>query len=65
VIAELEGDARARALGLARGHAARMSALAPERAYRRVVGLLARRGHPPSVAHWAARIALGLDPEPD
>jgi regulatory protein len=61
VIDELAGDEEERAVALARSRAARMTGTDPQRAYARLVGLLARRGHSYEVARHAARQALGLD----
>jgi regulatory protein len=57
-MAEIEGDERERALRLAEGRAARLTGLAPEAAYRRLLGLLQRRGYPFGLARWAATEAL-------
>jgi regulatory protein len=54
---------RRRADELARSRAGRMGGLAPEVAYRRIAGLLARRGFPPAICHDAARRALEVDPD--
>jgi regulatory protein len=62
VIAELGGDEEGRALELARSRAVRLAGLPPEKAFSRLVGLLARRGYAPGVARQAARIALEVDP---
>lgn len=48
-----------RALELARSRVTRLSGVAPERAYARLVGFLARRGYDAGVARDAARSALG------
>ncbi len=59
----LEGAAlgdQARAVELAVSKATRMRGLAPEKAYTRLVGLLARRGYGPGIARSAARRALDL-----
>jgi regulatory protein len=61
----LEGFAEgeeSRAQELAARQAGRLAGLAPEVAFRRVYGLLLRRGYGPEVARTAARNALG-DPE--
>lgn len=50
-----------RALELARSRITRLSGLAPERAYSRLVGFLARRGYDAGVARDAARTALGAE----
>jgi regulatory protein len=52
------GDEGERALRLASKGAARMGALAPEAAYRRLFALLMRRGYAPTVAREACRQAL-------
>jgi regulatory protein len=65
VIQELGGDEEERALELARSRRARLGGIAPERAYARLVGLLARRGYPPATAHRAARLALDVEPDDD
>src|SRR5436190_3519615 len=52
------GDETERATALAQSRAARLSGLPPDAAYRRLYGVLARRGYPPSVARDAARTAL-------
>jgi len=49
-----------RACELARQRAGRMRNLAPEVAYRRLAGLLARRGYAPGVCHEATRRALAI-----
>jgi len=56
---------RRRAEELARSRARRMGALAPEVAYRRIAGLLARRGFAPALCRDAARRALEVDPADD
>lgn len=63
VLADLDdpGAERERAEELARSRAGRMSGLAPEVAFRRLSGLLARRGYPPGVCREAARAALSID----
>jgi regulatory protein len=65
VIEELGRDEESRALELARSRAARLGALPPEKAFARLVGLLARRGYAPGVARHAARVALEVDPGDD
>jgi regulatory protein len=55
------GSEEERALELARSRARRLGSLAPDAAYRRLVGLLGRRGYEPGTARSAARRALGLD----
>ena len=57
------GGERERAEELARSRAQRLSGLAPEVAFRRLSGLLARRGYPPAVCREAARAALAIDDE--
>jgi regulatory protein len=57
-MAEVEGDERERALRLAETRASRLAGLAPEAAYRRLVGLLQRRGYGFDLARWAATQAL-------
>lgn len=52
------GDEEARALSLAEAKAARMWGLDPDAAYRRLFGLLVRRGFPPALASQASREAL-------
>lgn len=52
------GDEADRAEELARKRAARLTGLAPEAAYRRLYGLLVRRGYPSSVSRDACRKAL-------
>ncbi len=52
------GAERERADELARSRAGRMRELPPEVAFRRLSGLLARRGYPPAVCREAARMAL-------
>jgi regulatory protein len=69
------GDESERAVALARKRASRMSSLEPSAAFRRLYGLLLRRGFGPAVAQAACRTALaevvasfpGLDepPTPD
>jgi regulatory protein len=55
------GSEEERAFELARSRARRLVTLAPDAAYRRLVGLLARRGYEPGTARSAARRALDLD----
>jgi regulatory protein len=55
------GGERERAEALARSRAQRLSGLPPEVAFRRLSGLLARRGYPPTVCREAARGALAID----
>src|SRR5207244_5918061 len=52
------GDEADRALALAAGRVGRLSALPPDAAYRRLYGLLVRRGYRPAMAREAARRAL-------
>ena len=52
------GDESERALDLARKRAARLSGLEPATAYRRLYGLLLRRGFGSRVAQDACRVAL-------
>lgn len=64
----LEGAAledEERAFELAASKAVRMYALPPDKAYTRLVGLLARRGYGPSVARSAARRALDVSAPED
>jgi len=64
-IEEFGGDEEARAFELARTRALRLGSLPPERAYARLVGLLARRGYAHAVARHAARRALDVDAPDD
>jgi regulatory protein len=60
-------DDEERAFELAASKAVRMGTLPPEKAYARLVGLLARRGYGPQIARSAARRALdvqGAEHEP-
>ncbi len=57
-LAALEGDEEGRAEELARERAARLTALPPDKAYARLVGLLQRRGYEGSVARAAASAAI-------
>ena len=59
------GDEAERALELAIRRAARMSGLTPEAAYRRLYGLLIRRGYDPDTAREACRGALAAASHPD
>jgi regulatory protein len=52
------GEESERALELARHRAARLSGLPPGAAYRRLFGLLVRRGYGPGVAREACTVAL-------
>ncbi|HXJ63980.1 MAG TPA: regulatory protein RecX [Actinomycetota bacterium] len=56
---------RRRAEELARSRVRRMGALAPEVAYRRLAGLLARRGFSPALCHESARRALDVESNDD
>lgn len=63
------GDEPERALVLARKRAARLAGTDPQAAYRRLYGLLVRRGFGPSVAREACRMALrealpGMEEQP-
>ena len=53
-----EGEAE-RAQALADSRAARLRGVDPQKAFRRISGMLARRGFAPSIAFSAARRALG------
>jgi regulatory protein len=55
---EEAGEEAQRACELARQRALRLTGLAPEAAYRRLYGLLLRRGYGPGVARDACRAAL-------
>jgi regulatory protein len=61
VVAELGDGEEERAVALARSRVGRLGGLPPEKAFGRLVGLLARRGYPSSVARRAARLALQVD----
>ena len=61
MLEEAGGDDTERAEALARARAPRLAGLPPERAFRRLVSLLVRRGHAPEVARRAAREALAID----
>jgi regulatory protein len=52
------GDEAIRARALADRRAARMAGLDPDAAFRRLVGLLVRRGYPPGLAREASRASL-------
>jgi regulatory protein len=54
-----------RALALAESRALRLGPLDPEAAYRRLYGMLVRRGYSPLVAREACRAALALVFDPD
>jgi regulatory protein len=55
----LEAGEEDRAMALAERQASRMRDLGPEKAFRRISGLLLRRGFPPQIAFDATRRALG------
>jgi regulatory protein len=55
---EEAGDEAARARELAERGAARMAGLQPEAAFRRLFGMLVRRGYGPRLAREASRVAL-------
>jgi regulatory protein len=55
------GGEEERADALAAAKAARLSGLPPDAAYRRLYGMLARRGYAPDVAGRAARRALAVE----
>ncbi len=59
------GDEEERAIELARTKVPRLGEIEPEVAYRRLIGFLARRGYPPSVARSAAARALGTETDPE
>jgi regulatory protein len=61
VIEELGGDEEQRAVELARSRLTRLRGVPPERAFSRLVGVLARRGYPPATARRAARLALEVE----
>ena len=61
VIAELDVDEEGRALQLARSRVGRLRGVPAERAFARLVGLLARRGYGPATARRAARTALEVE----
>ena len=65
VIRELGGDEEERALELARSRLTRLRGVPVERAFPRLVGLLARRGYPPATARRAARLALEVEAPQD
>ncbi len=60
-LGELPPGEEARALELARSRAARMATSPPDKAFRRLVGFLVRRGYRGATARWAAGVALGMD----
>ena len=55
------GGEEERADALAVAKAAKLSSLPPDAAYRRLYGMLARRGYEPDVAGRAARRALAVE----
>ena len=59
------GDEAERALELATSRAPRLSGLPAEAAFRRLHGLLVRRGYSPGVARDACRAALASLPDGD
>ena len=61
VLDEVEGGEEERADALAATKAAKLSGLQPDAAYRRLYGMLARRGYAPDVAGRAARRALAVE----
>ena len=61
IVAELGEGEEERAVALARSRVGRLAGLPPDKAYGRLVGLLARRGYPSSIARRAARLALEVD----
>jgi len=61
ILDEAVGGEEERADALAAAKAARLSGLQPDAAYRRLCGMLARRGYPPDLAGRAARRALAVD----
>lgn len=63
-VAEAAGEGEEeRAMELARSRASRMAGLAPEAAFRRLSGFLARRGYDSGLARRAAAAALRVDPD--
>jgi regulatory protein len=58
---EAGGSDEERALEVATDRASRLHGLAPERAFSRLTGFLARRGYDPQTARRAARLALELE----
>jgi regulatory protein len=64
VVSEL-GDDQERALTLAEHRARRLTGLDPQTAFRRLYGLLLRRGYGPDVARDASRRALAGLPQDD
>ncbi|HEX9235090.1 MAG TPA: regulatory protein RecX [Actinomycetota bacterium] len=66
VLAQVEDEEESRAFQLAASRAERLGSVGPEAAYRRLVGLLTRRGYAPGLAREAARQAMsGLHPTTD
>jgi regulatory protein len=61
VLDEIVGGEEERANALAAAKAAKLPALQPEAAYRRLYGMLARRGYAPDIAARAARRALAVE----
>jgi regulatory protein len=61
VLDEVVGGEEERADAFAAGKAAKLSGLPPDAAYRRLYGMLARRGYAPDVAGRAARRALAVE----
>ena len=61
VLDEAVGGEEERAEALAAAKAARLSGLQPDAAYRRLYGILARRGYAPDLAGRAARRALAVE----
>jgi regulatory protein len=61
VLDEAAGDEEERANALAAAKAARLTGLQPDAAFRRLSGMLARRGYAPDLARRAARRALAVE----
>lgn len=61
VLDEAAGGEEERADALAAAKAAKLSGLQPDAAYRRLYGMLARRGYAPDLAGRAARRALAVE----
>ena len=61
VLDEAVGGEEERADAVAAAKAARLSGLQPDAAYRRLYGMLARRGYAPDLAGRAARRALAVE----
>ncbi len=61
VLDDVVGGEEERANALAAAKAVKLSALQPDVAYRRLYGVLARRGYAPDVAARAARRALAVE----